>query len=268
MIGSAPGRRRLPRDRPARRALRPEGRRPGGGDAAGEPALATALAGVRAGQDGRLQAAAAFCRGRRDSAHAQRQGRLQGGAGARRAARAAAGCAMVSWQTTTASLLARLTVKQLLQRDVSVETARADRRDRAAVSRGTRRASRSRTIIRCRTATRSGCARRARATDRVILHFPGGRLRRATAEHGARDDGAPVPAANARARLVFYRLAPEHPFPAGHEDCVGAYEQLLELGVDAGTHRAERHLRWRRHGAGGAARDLATADCRCRRARS
>ena len=31
---------------------------------------------------------------------------------------------MISWQTTTASLLSRLTVKQLLQRDVSVDRLR------------------------------------------------------------------------------------------------------------------------------------------------
>ena len=73
-------------------------------------------------------------------------------------------------------------------------------------------------------------ARGAR-TDRVLLHFPGGayvvRLPNMERAMLARL----CTAANARARIVFYRLAPEHPFPAGHEDCVGAYEQLLELGI-------------------------------------
>ena len=49
------------------------------------PGLADSTGRIRAGQDGGLQATAALGRGRRDSANAQRQGRLQGGALARRA---------------------------------------------------------------------------------------------------------------------------------------------------------------------------------------
>lgn len=40
---------------------------------------------------------------------------------------------------------------------------------------------------------------------------------------------------NARALLIDYRLAPEHPFPAGIEDAVKAYRWLLDQGVTTDT---------------------------------
>jgi len=68
-------------------------------------------------------------------------------------------------------------------------------------------------------------------TDRIILFLHGGayclcsiNTHRSMAAHIAE-------AARARALLIDYRLAPEHPFPAALEDAVGAYHALLDMGV-------------------------------------
>jgi len=72
-----------------------------------------------------------------------------------------------------------------------------------------------------------------RQTDRVILYFPGGAWVMRTPQAHRRMVAKIAHAANADVFLVFYRLAPEHPFPAALEDCLEAYETLLEQGIDA-----------------------------------
>lgn len=140
---------------------------------------------------------------------------------------------MVSWQTTTASLLSRLTVKQLLQRDVSVERLRgqvgAIERLFAEHPPGFEIA-RNHPLPHC---DAEWIRARGAKTDRYILHFPGGAYVARLPNMERAMLARLCTAANAQARLVFYRLAPEHPFPAGHEDGVGAYLQLLELGIAA-----------------------------------
>jgi len=69
--------------------------------------------------------------------------------------------------------------------------------------------------------------------SRVLLFLHGGayvmgssKTHRAMASHIAR-------AAGVRVLLPNYRLAPENPFPAGLEDCVAVYRQLLRSDVSA-----------------------------------
>lgn len=69
--------------------------------------------------------------------------------------------------------------------------------------------------------------KRARKT---ILYFPGGGfIMRTPTQHKALVARI-CRAANARALLVHYSLAPEVPFPGGLEDCLAAYHDLLKSG--------------------------------------
>ncbi len=70
-------------------------------------------------------------------------------------------------------------------------------------------------------------------TDRVVLYFPGGAWVMRTPQAHRRMVAKIAKAANADVFLVFYRLAPEHPFPAALEDCLEAYATLVAQGIDA-----------------------------------
>ncbi len=138
---------------------------------------------------------------------------------------------MVSWQTRTANLLGRLTIRQSLRRKFSV----AEMRERILLMErffpdvpAGMRIDQAPGLSHC---AADWLTPESGPTERVILHFPGGafltRFVRAERLLLARL----CRSANARGRLVFYRLAPEHPYPAGLDDCLEAYQQLLELDV-------------------------------------
>ncbi|MBW2245361.1 MAG: alpha/beta hydrolase fold domain-containing protein [Deltaproteobacteria bacterium] len=67
---------------------------------------------------------------------------------------------------------------------------------------------------------------------KVILYFPGGGfVMGATIQHKA-FVARICRAANRKALLIHYRLAPEVPFPGGLEDCLAAYHDLLNQGYE------------------------------------
>ncbi|MFF5986539.1 alpha/beta hydrolase [Prauserella flavalba] len=67
--------------------------------------------------------------------------------------------------------------------------------------------------------------------DRALLHFHGGGFMVCSMHTDRKMAGHLAKAAGARALVLDYRHAPEHPFPAALDDAVVAYEWLLGQGI-------------------------------------
>ncbi|MDT8408409.1 MAG: alpha/beta hydrolase [Wenzhouxiangellaceae bacterium] len=138
---------------------------------------------------------------------------------------------MVSWQTRTAKLIGRLTIRQALKRELSVQDMRARIRRMERFFPGLPDDVRIDLEPGLEHCDGEWLTPASGSGERVILHLPGGafmtRFKRAERLLLARL----CRAAHARGRLVFYRLAPENPYPAGLNDCLEAYRQLLDRGV-------------------------------------
>ena len=70
-------------------------------------------------------------------------------------------------------------------------------------------------------------------SDTVVLYLHGGGYVIGSPRSHRHLAAAVARASAARALLLDYRLAPEHPFPAALDDAVAAYEWLLGQGLDA-----------------------------------
>ncbi|HSB66796.1 MAG TPA: alpha/beta hydrolase [Anaerolineales bacterium] len=69
--------------------------------------------------------------------------------------------------------------------------------------------------------------------DRALLYIHGGAWMMGSANTHRALVSRIAYASGIRTLLINYRLAPEHPFPAGLEDCIEAYEWLVQNGFEA-----------------------------------
>ena len=67
--------------------------------------------------------------------------------------------------------------------------------------------------------------------DRILLYFHGGGMIIGSPRNSRYFTVALGKATRMQVLSVDYRLAPEHPHPAGHDDCVKAYKWLLSKGI-------------------------------------
>jgi epsilon-lactone hydrolase len=70
-------------------------------------------------------------------------------------------------------------------------------------------------------------------SERVLLYFHGGAFVARTPDLHAAMVARWCSDLKARALMIDYRLAPEHPYPAAIEDCRVGYSWLLEQGIEA-----------------------------------
>lgn len=71
--------------------------------------------------------------------------------------------------------------------------------------------------------------------ERVLLYIHGGAFVVRTPDLHAAMVSSWCRELQARALMLDYRLAPEHPYPAALEDCSAAYRWLLDQGIEAGN---------------------------------
>jgi acetyl esterase/lipase len=137
-----------------------------------------------------------------------------------------------SWRSTALNALLRVTMRKRLTHDADVVAlrrryehldARQFRRDPSVV----------RSPVDCGAVPAEWVSVSESRAERVLLYVHGGsfafRFPNAHAALAARM----CRRLGTRALVPDYRLAPEHPFPAGADDCTRTYRWLLESGVEA-----------------------------------
>jgi len=135
---------------------------------------------------------------------------------------------MPSWQTKALNMVLHFTIKRMMSNGSLEETRRfVEARGRPRLPRGV-----TMSPVNAH-AFRGDWIRTPESSDAMtLLYLPGGGFVLPASAQVPHMVARVCRASGARALLVYYRLAPEHPFPAGLEDCLAAYRYLLDLGTD------------------------------------
>jgi acetyl esterase/lipase len=138
----------------------------------------------------------------------------------------------ISWQARCAGVLLRLIVKRRLAPDVDVAALREHYK--ALDSRRFRvPGDATCTPVNCNGVPCEWLQVPSSRPQRVVLYLHGGGFALHLPHLYARLGTRLARALEARVLIVGYRLAPEHPFPAGVADCLTTYRWLLGQGVAA-----------------------------------
>lgn len=135
---------------------------------------------------------------------------------------------MASWQAKVLNLVLHFTIKRMMTNSSLEETRRfIESKGRQRLPPGVKMSPVA------AHAFRGDWIRTPESSDALtLLYLPGGGFMLPASGQVALMVSRICQVARSRALLVHYRLAPEHPFPAGLEDCLAAYRHLLDLGTD------------------------------------
>ena len=135
---------------------------------------------------------------------------------------------MASWQAKVLNVILHFTIKRMMTNSSVEETRRfIEGRGRPKLPAGVKM-----TPVAAH-AFRGEWIRTPESSDaRTLLYLPGGGFILPASGQLPAMVARLCKVSGARALLVHYRLAPEHPFPAGLEDCLAAYRYLIDLGTD------------------------------------
>jgi len=135
---------------------------------------------------------------------------------------------MASWQTKVLNRVLHFTIKRMMTNSSLEETRRfVESRGRPKLPPGVNMAP-----VAAHAFRGDWLSTRESSDELTLLYLPGGGFVLPASGQVPPMVARICRASGARALIVHYRLAPEHPFPAGLEDCLAAYRYLLDLGTD------------------------------------